>query len=259
MPSSVFITGAASGIGRATALYYARQGWYVGAFDIDEVGLASLRSELGADKCITGVLDTASYAAWTQALTRFWHAAGEHLDVLVNNAGILSHGQFAEIPAQRHALIVQVNVTGVMNGCHAAHGYLKQTPGSCVVNLASAGAIYGQASLASYSSTKFAVRGLTEALDIEWQPDGIRVKSVWPLFVQTGMVKGMDIASVRALGIKLTAEDVAHSIWQASQDKGRLSPVHYAVGFQAKALNLATKFSPAVLNRLVSKYISSQH
>lgn len=256
MTSSVFITGAASGIGRATARYFGAQGWYVGAFDIDEIGLASLRLELGAEHCITGLLDTSNYSAWTQTLTRFWHAAGQRLDVLVNNAGILSHGEFAEIAAQRHAQIVQVNVIGVMNGCHAAHSYLRQTPGSCVVNLASASAIYGQPSLASYSATKFAVRGLTEALDIEWQDQGIRVKSVWPLFVQTNMVKGMDIGSVRTLGVKLTAEDVAASIWQASQDKGRHSPVHYAVGFQAKAFNVATKFSPAFLNRIVSKWVS---
>lgn len=253
---SLFITGAAAGIGRTTALHFARQGWFVGAFDVDEVGLASLRAEMGEG--MTGRLDVCDYEAWTRALERFFHAAGGRLDVLVNNAGILSSGPFEATPIARHHLMVDVNLKGVQNGCHAALPWLQQTPGSRVINLASASAIYGQPSLATYSATKFAVRGLTEALDLEWHQFGIRVMSVWPLFVQTAMVNGMDAKSIKALGVKLTPQDVAEVIWQAARYNGR-PKVHWPVGLQSKLFQQTSKYSPEWLNRFINFHIAAKH
>lgn len=256
MSSSVFITGAATGIGRACAHYFYAQGWFVGAGDVDEVGLASLRAELGADRCFTVALDVTDSAAWAQALDQFWTAAGQRLDVLVNNAGVLASGDFVEIPLARHRSIIDINVQGVINGCHVAFPYLRRTPDACVVNLASASAIYGQPGLASYSASKFAVRGLTEALDAEWHVHGIRVRSVWPLFVQTGMVRGMDIGSVKSLGVRLTADDVASAVFAASQDHASVSSVHRTVGLQAGVLRVATRFSPDVLTRWLNRRLA---
>jgi NAD(P)-dependent dehydrogenase (short-subunit alcohol dehydrogenase family) len=85
---------------------------------------------------------------------------------------------------------VDVNVKGVLNGCHLAKPYLLRTPGERVINLSSGSAEYGQASLATYWATKFAVRGLTEALNVEWQADGIPVMDVMPLCARTAMVDG---------------------------------------------------------------------
>lgn len=253
---SLFITGAAAGIGRTTALHFARQGWFVGAFDVDEVGLASLRAEMGDG--MTGRLDVCDYDAWTRALETFFRAAGGRLDVLVNNAGILSSGPFEATPIARHHFMVDVNLKGVQNGCHAALPWLQQTPDSRVINLASASAIYGQPSLATYSATKFAVRGLTEALDLEWHQFGIRVMSVWPLFVQTAMVNDMDAKSIKALGVKLTPQDVAEVILQAAQHKGR-PKVHWPVGLQSKLFQQTSKYSPEWLNRFINFHIAAKH
>src|SRR6202008_3519610 len=104
---------------------------------------------------------------------------------LLNNAGILSAGPFESVPLARHFAMLDVNVASIMIGCHRALEYLKRTPGARVINMASATAIYGQPDLVTYSATKFAVRGFTEGLDLEWGRHGIRVSDIWPSFVSS--------------------------------------------------------------------------
>jgi len=259
MTKSVLITGAAAGIGRATALRFAANGYLVGAFDVDTDGLAALAAELG-DRHVTGELDVRDAPGWQSALDSVTERTGGTLDVLVNNAGILRSGWFAEIPLADQQRIIEVNVTGVLNGCHTAYPYLKRTPGAHVVNLASASAIYGQPELAAYSASKFAVRGLTEALDLEWAADDITVRAVWPLFVDTAMVDGMDIASTRSLGVRLTVDDVAEAVYDAVQPRRGLGPklgsVHLAVGRQAKLMRAASDIAPSWMSRLVNKRLT---
>jgi len=249
---TVLVTGAAAGIGRAVAQRFAADGWLVGAYDVDAAGLASLAVELG-ESVRTGQLDVRDADAWRAALADLTTETGGTLDVLVNNAGILRSGQFADIPLEAQQLIVDVNVKGVLNGCHTAFPHLR--PGSTVVNLCSASAIYGQAELATYSASKFAVRGLTEALDLEWAPHSIRVRALWPLFVDTGMTKDMDTASTRSLGIRLTAEDVAAAVVAATAPGGH--SVHRAVGRQAALMLASSQLAPSWALRLVNKRITT--
>jgi len=251
---SIFITGAAQGIGRATAERFAREGWFVGLYDIDTDALTALREQLGADDCSAGVLDVRDPAAWTSALETFFIAAGGRLDVLLNNAGIATSGAFTEIPLSMHHAIVDVNLKGVINGAHTAYPFLRRTPGSRLINLASASAIYGAAGLASYSSTKFAVRGLTEALDLEWRSQGIRVSDIWPLFVKTKMVDRLDLTAIRSMGVRLTADDVANTIWKAANHRGHR--VHWPVGAQTQAMYRAICLLPDRLNRAVVAKLS---
>ncbi|MDF2446501.1 MAG: short-chain dehydrogenase [Moraxellaceae bacterium] len=255
---SIFITGAAAGIGAATARRFAAEGWFVGLFDVDVAGVERLAAELGAARTIAGRLDVADAAQWQEALAAFMARAGR-LDALVNNAGILASGAFDSIPLARQQAIVDVNVKGVLNGCHAAFPHLRATPGSCVVNMSSASAIYGQPSLAIYSATKFAVRGLTEALDIEWQPHGIRVMDVMPLFVQTAMVNGMDAKAIGKLGVNLGPEDVAATILDAVTNVPRVPRVHRLVGTQAKLAYKFAGLAPDWLARLINKTLATGH
>ncbi|CAM3000055.1 SDR family oxidoreductase [Prescottella defluvii] len=257
-PRTVFITGAAAGIGRATALKFADAGYVVGACDIDEDGLEVLRAEIVArgGRVQVGVLDVTAPDDWNTRLAEFTSACGR-LDVLVNNAGVLSSGHFEDIPAGAHRRMLDINVGGTINGLLAAFPYLKETPGAQVVNLASASAIYGQPELATYSATKFAVRGLTEALELEWRSHDIRVVDVWPLFVRTGMVRGMSTGSTRSLGIRLTADDVADTIVAVTQGRSRRLPkVHHPVGRQARVLAVAGRFTPAWMARWSNMLLS---
>jgi NAD(P)-dependent dehydrogenase (short-subunit alcohol dehydrogenase family) len=252
---SVFVTGAGRGIGLAIVRRFAAAGYTVGAVDVDEVGLADVKSQAAENHWTvwTSPMDVTDYAAWQSALREFVGFSGGRLDILVNNAGVLASGDFIDIPPARHKQMIDVNVTGVVFGCLAAFQYLRDTSGARLLNLCSASAIYGQPELASYSMSKFAVRGLTEALELEWQPYDISVLALWPLFVDTAMVSGMETGTVESLGVRLTADDVARAAWQALHRRSPLPKVHYPVGRQARLMYHMAQFSPAWLVRLANK------
>lgn len=251
---AIFITGAAAGIGLAVAERFARAGWFVGLYDLDAASVASLQRRVAADHGIAARLDVAQAADWSAALQSFAQASGGRLDVLFNNAGVSATGPFEQAALARQQLIVDVNLKGVINGCHSAHALLKATPGSRVINMCSASALHGQPDLAVYSATKSAVRGLTEALDIEWRHQGIRVVDVLPLFVNTAMVRD-DVSRMKTvgiLGVRLSAEDVADAVWRLAQRKAGSLPVHTNVGLQTKFFGLLSKLSPNWVNHWVT-------
>jgi NAD(P)-dependent dehydrogenase (short-subunit alcohol dehydrogenase family) len=255
---TVFISGAAGGIGRATALAFARRGYRVGAYDIDLAGLATLREEIGGrgGEIAIGQLDVSDADDWSQQLEAFT-GGSRRLDILVNNAAVLSSGPFEEIPLATQRRMIDINVYGAMAGLHTAFPYLRETGGAQVVNLCSASAIYGQPELATYSATKFALRALTEALELEWRRYGIRVIAMWPLFVQTAMVDGLETSSTKAMGVHLTAEDVAEEIYAATRPaRAWLPKVHYPVGRKTKVLASLAQVSPHWVARLLNKTVT---
>lgn len=153
--------------------------------------------------------------------------------------------------------MLNVNVLGMINGCHSAFDYLRHTPGARVVNMASATAIYGQPDLVTYSATKFAVRGFTEGLELEWRRYGIRVSDVWPSFVRTDMSKKFEhIASAKSLGVRLTPADVAATVWVCATSRSLVPKTHWTVGLQARLLAIATSVSPTALSRWVVRNLA---
>lgn len=254
---AIFITGAAAGIGRATAELFAAQGWFVGLYDLAESAAQALCEQIGTDRSMYGKLDTSDAVAFDAALEAFFKAAGGRLDLLFNCAGIVATGDFANIPLARHRRIVEVNLLGVLNGCHLGLHYLRQTPGARVINMASASALYGSPAFASYSASKFAVRGLTEALNIEWARYGVRVMDLLPLFVATPMVSNVAhvAVSVDRLGVRLQAADVARTVWRAAHWHW-WPRVHWYPGWQTLLFAWAQKLSPAWLNRLTTRLVS---
>ncbi|GFG53050.1 short-chain dehydrogenase [Mycolicibacterium agri] len=262
MPTAkaVFITGAAAGIGRATALTYAAKGYTVGGYDIDETGLQSLADDVAArgGTPVVSHLDVTDSREMAQRVGEFADAAGNRLDVMINNAGILRAGRFEDIALEAQLAEIDINAKGVVNGLHAAFPYLRSTPGSVAVNLASASAIYGQPELATYSATKFFVRGITEALDLEWSRYGIRVIAIWPLYVNTAMTENVHTGTTESLGIRLTAQDVADAIVAAVDPpllRRVIHQVHFPVGAQTKASALSARL-PLWLQRLLNKHVS---
>lgn len=253
-PRSIFITGAAAGIGKAVAQRFALAGWFVGLSDVDEAALQDLAQALGPSRCHVARLDVSHAQDWNAPLEAFWQAAGQRLDVLFNNAGIAITDAFEDVPAARHHRVIDINIKGVLNGCHAALPWLKQTHGARVINMCSASALYGQPMLATYSATKAAVRSLTESLDIEWQRHGIRVVDVLPLFVNTAMVANevSKMKTVQALGVRLSADDVADTVWRLAQGAPSRLPVHSTVGWQTRLFYQLGKWSPDALNRIVT-------
>lgn len=251
MTQSIFITGAAAGIGRETARLFASKGWFIGAADRDEQALAALKSELGEGACSIHVMDVTDQASVARALADFVRHTGGKIHALHNNAGILRVGAFEEIEMSVHRAIVDINVVGLMNVLHAAFPYLKETPGAVVVNMSSASAAYGTPDFASYSASKHAVRAMTEALDIEWEEHDIRVCDLMPPFVNTGMVQDNAGASklFDSLGINLKPEQIAREAWAQVQ-----SPrLHRPISAQFKALWPITRSAPTKVTRTILK------
>ncbi len=253
---SIFITGAAAGIGRATALRFAAAGWRIGLYDINLLGVKALASEIGP-QAVVGKLDVGNEAAFAKALADFAEPSDGRIDVLFNNAGILSTGDFESMPLARCHALIDINAKGVLNGCHAAFPYLKAAKGR-VINMASASAIYGAPAFAVYSASKFFVRGLTEALNIEWARHGVYVCDVMPLFVDTPMVQALQDKpkTLTSLGVRLRASDIAAAVYEAATRPAWRCPVHWVPGAQTRALALLNKLLPQRLYRASNKYFS---
>jgi NAD(P)-dependent dehydrogenase (short-subunit alcohol dehydrogenase family) len=252
MRQAILITGGGSGIGRATARLFAGRGWRIGLADVDAAGLAETAAGLpeGAD---TYTMDVRDRDAWRAALAAFFAAAGDRLDVLFNNAGIGHGGPLAQADLDEVDRVVAVNLVGVINGARLGYPYLARTPGSCLLNTASASAIYGSAGLATYSATKFGVRALTEALDGEWHADGIKVRALVPGFIETPLLNGTVAGSNRSIrevvagaGLELTSADtVAQAAWDAVHGDA----LHTYVGRTAHRLRFAARWLPGRLRR----------
>ena len=213
----ILVTGAASGIGRATALLFAEKGWYVGLYDVDDRGLESIAREIGPSGCCYRPMDVSSAASVKESIGHFSRNTGGRMDVLFNNAGILRMGAFEDIGLEEQLRVIDVNLKGMMNCIHAGLGLLKGTKDSRVINMSSASALYGTAYLAAYSASKAAVSSLTESLNLELERHGIFVGDVMARYVRTPLLeRDIQAPSIGKLGIHLEPEDVARTVWKAA-------------------------------------------
>jgi NAD(P)-dependent dehydrogenase (short-subunit alcohol dehydrogenase family) len=239
---SIFITGAASGIGRETARLFHAEGWFIGAYDVNTAGLEALRDELGADHCLTGKLDVSNRAAFQVALAGFTTATDGKLDILFNNAGIGRGGPFADQCFDDILAVVNINFIGVLNGIHAGIQYLKATPGSLCFTTSSSSATYGMPNLAVYSATKHAVKGLTEALAVEFKAFGVRAADTLPGLIDTGILpEGThERAPTSGMFRLIQPTEVAKVVWAAYHgDK-----LHYYVPAEIGELDKAATLTP---------------
>jgi NAD(P)-dependent dehydrogenase (short-subunit alcohol dehydrogenase family) len=186
---SVFITGAGSGMGREGAKLFHANGWRVGAVDRNVDGLASLTEELSGERLWTRVVDVTDKAALDGALADFCAGNdGGGLDMMWNNAGIGESGWFEDVPYEAAMRVVDINFKAVLTGAYAALPYLKKSPGSLMFSTSSSAGTYGMPRLAVYSATKHGVKGLTEALSVEWRRHGVRVADVLPGLIDTAIL-----------------------------------------------------------------------
>ncbi len=218
---SIFITGAAAGMGRATARLFAEKGWFVGMYDVNEEGLSTLASEIGTENCHMARLDVADQANYQSVLKAFDAAAGGRLDVLHNNAGIIHGGLFGQMDFAENEKIIQVNLMGVMYGIHAAYPMLQKTPNSLSFITSSSSAIFGAPGLVAYSASKYALRGMTEALSVELSLIDSRAADTLPGHIKTDMMdKDFEKNLPKEGPWRLVpAEAVAEAVWAAYHDK----------------------------------------
>lgn len=237
--NTIIITGAASGIGRATSELLARNGWHVGLLDINREALDNLQSDLGKERCSVHVCNVTQSDELKAAIDAYVAAVG-HLDAIFNCAGIMDISPFEQIPLERHHLAIDINIRGVLDGFYFAFPHLKNREKSWAITMSSASSVYGIPSLANYSATKFWVKGMTEALNIEWQQHGIHVTAIEPPFVKTPLLSGNDSKIIDSMGVELKAEDIAQVVLRSLSSR----KVHHVVGMKYGTMRLLRKVLP---------------
>ena len=149
---SIFITGAASGLGREVARYFANVGWFVGLADVNMAGLVETANLLPPGMSSTHKLDVTDRAEWKKTVADFAKHTGGQMTVLFNNAGIGSGGAIQDMTDDEIDRMIAINLTGVISGTRACFELLKNTPDACVLYTSSAAGIYGSANLSVYSA-----------------------------------------------------------------------------------------------------------
>ncbi len=250
---TVFITGAAHGQGRATALAFAREGANVVAFDLAKqlaypayrLGtsqeLESLRAEIVAagGRAIAVAGDVRDDAAITRAVEEAIAAFGR-VDILFNNAGICAYGLTHELTEAEWDAMMDVNVKGAWMVGRRVIPYMIRQRAGVIINNSSIAGLRGMNRLSHYAASKWALTGLTKSWAIELAPHNIRVLSIHPTGVNTPMNDGLALlegATPREIAERsagnllpvpwIEPEDVAHAVLFLASDKSR-----YATGSQ---------------------------
>jgi NAD(P)-dependent dehydrogenase (short-subunit alcohol dehydrogenase family) len=201
---TVVVTGAGSGIGKETALAFARRGANLAICDVNDAGLAQTAEQIRAFGCevLARRVDVANRHEMREFAAAV-HQRVEAVDILMNNAGVGLGASFLDTSLDDWDWITGINLMGVVHGCHFfLPPMVARKRGGHVVNVASAAAFAATEALSAYSTTKFAVLGLSEALRDELTPHGIGVTAVCPGIINTPIT-----ASARLRGA--TATDAA--------------------------------------------------
>jgi NAD(P)-dependent dehydrogenase (short-subunit alcohol dehydrogenase family) len=257
---TALVTGAGSGIGRATALALAGRGANLVLCDLNEVGLgetAEAARRLGRDVLARRV-DVAS-ADEMHAFADTVHAQVEAVDLLMNNAGVGLGAGFLHTSLDDWRWIIGINLSGVIHGCHFfLPAMVRRRRGGHVVNVASAAGYVATEALAAYSTTKFAVVGLSEALREELGPHGIGVTAVCPGLIntpitQTSPLRGPEATpEARAYMIEVyrrrnyPAERVAENVLKAVQRNRAVAPISP----EAWVMYLLKRLAPGLVARV---------
>ena len=236
------VTGGAQGQGAAIARAFVAEGATVVIADIAAEPGELLAKELG-DAAVFQHHDVTSEESWATVVKVANETFGP-VNVLVNNAGILRFGELTTQPIEEYELIWRVNTFGGFLGTRAVAPVMAENGGGSIVNASSIEGLGGMALLSAYTSSKFAVRGFTKAAALELGPKGIRVNSVHPGMIDTGMTRdlGVDDEAMK-FGAKRVAlkrvgypEDIAPLyVYLASDESSFVTGAEFAIDGGATA------------------------
>lgn len=225
----VVITGAANGIGWATARYFAARGCRVALIDRDGDGLQVRSKELGADHEAVE-LDVADDAAAEACATGIMARLGR-VDVLINAAGIAdSHRSTLEQDMDHFDAVLDVSLRGTFVMSRAFGRHLVDRKGGAIVNFSSIAGISGMPRRNAYGAAKAGIIALTRSMACEWARFGVRINAVIPGYVETPLISALardgriDIAAIKRrvpLGLLAAPEDIAKAIWFLASDDAR--------------------------------------
>jgi len=252
------ITGAASGIGRATARLLAERGCAVAIADVDGAGLASLAKELEMEGRSVSthdidVADRAQMEAFPEAVV----AAHGHVHVLVNNAGVAVGQTLEEVSWEDFDWLVNINFWGVVHGCKFFLPYLQREDEAHIVNISSMFGFAGLPTQGPYCATKAAVRSLSETLHGELGNSKVGVTSVHPGGIKTNIARNgrFDDEEAKAEFVELfeqrgTEPEVAARRIVAAIERNQL---RLLITPESRALDFAKRLLPVTTQRLVRR------
>lgn len=212
------ISGGARGMGAAHGRAMVAQGASVVLGDILDHEGREVADELG-DAATYLHLDVTDRGDWARAVATAVDLYGE-LNVLVNNAGIVNFGSLEDYTQDEWNEIIAVNVTGAYNGISVALHALKASAPSSIINISSTAGLKGYSGLAGYTTSKFALRGLTKAVALELAHDGVRCNSVHPGAVDTPMIAGVEVNQAHVAMHRVgTPEELANLVLFLASDE----------------------------------------
>jgi NAD(P)-dependent dehydrogenase (short-subunit alcohol dehydrogenase family) len=201
LQKAALVTGAARGIGLATAKRFLADGWRVALLDIDKATLdrtfAALRGASGGEAVIAICCDVADAAGVTGALATVARDFGR-LDALVNNAGIAVFKPILDVTYEDWSRVLAVNLTGPFLCTQAAAPLMRDSGGGAIVNITSISGLRASTLRTAYGTSKAGLAHLTQQQAIELAPLGIRVNAVAPGPVDTAMAKAVHTPEIRA-------------------------------------------------------------
>ena len=253
----VVVTGAGSGIGRATALAFAKRGARIAACDVDQARLDTLQKELGDRALVVARVDVSDRNQMS-GFAGAVHALVPAVDVVVNNAGVAVGGPFLETSLDDWDWVVNINLRGVVHGCHFfAPKMVERAAGGHIVNISSIFGIYPATHTSAYVATKFAVRGFSLSLRDELAPHKIGVTAICPGMIATEIINDGRMSSEydgnrrtkmaktfasRGLPPAKVAEAIMHAV--------DTNPAVRTVGRDARVLAALTRIAPNTVSKL---------
>jgi short-subunit dehydrogenase len=231
---TIVITGAARGIGYATAQALLARGARVviGDRDLDVLenavaGISTLGHVSGHPLDVT---DKESFAAF---LDKARADGGGHIDVLINNAGVMPVGPFLEQSAQAIRSSIEVNLYGVLTGCQLVLPDMVKRRSGHIINIASLAGMVAVPGQIVYAATKFGVVGLSTAMSDEFAPQGVKVSAVLPTFTNTELISGTTPSSAQK---PVEPADIAAAVVKVlDRPKSRVSVPGWGKSFAAVA------------------------